>query len=218
MSQAYSLHENAAIPDKGIRTAIKAGGWPLAIALLCLFATALPALAEVRERIEPYAISGRTGMELYLSIGEHGPKAGGGRAIAHTNFKLTWRRNYQRQGNGCTLVAARPKLIITYTLPKPSAPLPAETQRRWDIFVEGIRKHEEVHGAAIKDMVERIEQTTVGFSVPDDPDCRKIRKAIQKPLSEASQAQRQQSRDFDRVEMGKGGNIQQLILGLIGKP
>jgi predicted secreted Zn-dependent protease len=186
--------------------------------MACLLACGGPAMAEVRERVESYAISGRTGVELYLSIGERGPKVGAGRrAIAHTNFKLTWQRNYQRQGTACALVAARPKLIITYTLPKPAGPLPAETQRRWDIFIEGIRRHEEVHGATIREMVRRIEQTTVGFSVPDDPGCRKIRKAIVKPLAEASKAQRRQSREFDRNEMGEGGNIQRLVRGLVGE-
>jgi predicted secreted Zn-dependent protease len=218
MSQAYLLRENAAIPVSGSGGRGKRSGWPAIAAIVCLLACAGPAAAEVQERVEPYAISGRTGVELYLSIGERGPKAGTGRrAIAHTNFRLTWQRNYQRQGTACTLVAARPKLVITYTLPKPAGPLPAETQRRWDIFIEGIRRHEEVHGAAIKEMVKRIEQTTIGLSVPDDPGCRKIRKAIVKPLSEASEAQRRQSREFDRIEMGEGGNIQRLIRGLVGE-
>ncbi|NEK55338.1 DUF922 domain-containing protein, partial [Rhizobium leguminosarum] len=37
-------------------------------------------------------------------------------------------------------------------------------------------------------------------------------------LGEISQRQRQRGRDFDKIEMGDGGNIQQLILKLVNGP
>ncbi|RUV29867.1 DUF922 domain-containing protein, partial [Mesorhizobium sp. M1A.T.Ca.IN.004.03.1.1] len=81
-----------------------------------LFST--PALADWQpvEKIETYAISGQTVEALYVSIGDRGPMIGkdsagnGRRAIAQTNFKLTWQRDYQPQGNACVLRTARPKL------------------------------------------------------------------------------------------------------------
>ncbi len=168
------------------------------------------------ETVETYAISGMSGAELYASIGERGPEARGGvRAIAHTNFKLTWSRKYEPKGGGCTLVSARPRLVITYTLPKPAQRLPDAVGRNWATFIDGVRKHERVHGEMIIDMVKAIEATSVGLSVPNDPDCRKIRVELTKRLSELSLAQRQRSRDFDRVELGEGGNIRQLVLGLV---
>ncbi|MFE0013838.1 DUF922 domain-containing Zn-dependent protease [Mesorhizobium sp. NPDC059054] len=176
-----------------------------------------PAAAKTIEQEKPYAVTGTTGAELYASIGQNGPQVGrsGGRVIAHTFFKLTWRRNYVPENGGCTLKSATPTLIITYTLPKPANPLPPVVQKRWDIFIEGLRRHEKVHGEHIKAMLARIEQTTIGVSVSKDPGCQKIRREIQKPLSDASIAQRQQSRDFDRIEMGSGGVIQRLILELV---
>jgi predicted secreted Zn-dependent protease len=187
--------------------------------LAALFA-ALPVAAHAQwkpvERVEPYAISGRTGPDLYASIGERGPKAGIGRAIAVTNFKLTWQRDYQPQPDGaCTLVSARPKLIISYHLPKPSEKLPEPVATNWKVFAEGVRKHEAVHGEMIVAMVKEIEAFTVGLSVPDDPACKKIRARMTERLSQISQAQRQKSRDFDRVEMSEGGNIHQLILAFV---
>ncbi|MFC3209133.1 DUF922 domain-containing Zn-dependent protease [Aquamicrobium soli] len=193
-------------------------GWGLLLAVPVAACVAAQARADgqVVERTEPYAISGTSGPELYASIGERGPLVGEGvRTIAHTNFKLTWTRDYQRRGNACTLALARPKLIITYTLPKPSAKLPPAVQKRWEVFIDGIRRHEKVHGEDIKSMVKRIEATTIGFTVDNDPKCTKIREAIKEPLSQASLAQRRQSREFDRVEMGEGGNIRRLILGLL---
>ena len=188
-----------------------------ALAALVTLGCCAAAGAEGRvvEQEKPYVIEGASGIELYRSIGERGPLVGASRVIAHTNFKLTWSRKYEPQGSACALVSARPNLVITYTLPKPAKPLSGDAAARWKIFIDGIRRHEKVHGDMIRGMVERIEKTTVGVSAPDDPKCVKVRQAIQAPLSEASLAQRQQSRDFDRIEMSDGGNMHRLILGLV---
>ncbi|WP_139353954.1 DUF922 domain-containing Zn-dependent protease [Sinorhizobium sp. A49] len=187
--------------------------------MLCTFS--LPSMAHAEwqavEKTRTYAISGQTGAELYASIGERGPKVGGlVRAIAHTDFKLTWTRKYEPQANNaCTLVTAKPKLIITYTLPKPSKPLQGAMAQNWETFISGVRSHELVHGDFIKDLVKAIEMTSVGLSVDADPNCRKIRAELTRRLGELSVAQRQRSRDFDRVELSDGGNIHQLILKLV---
>jgi predicted secreted Zn-dependent protease len=172
------------------------------------------------EEVRNYAISGTTGAELYGSIGERGPEVGGqSRVIAHTTFKLTWTRKYERQpDNACKLTVAKPKLTIIYTLPKPSAKLSPSVQASWNSFIEAIRKHERVHGDTIIDMVHEIETLSLGFSAPDDPDCRKIRANLTERLGEISGRQRQRGRDFDRVEMSDGGNVQALILKLVNGP
>ncbi|MEX0347440.1 MAG: DUF922 domain-containing Zn-dependent protease [Rhizobiaceae bacterium] len=168
------------------------------------------------EREKTYAIYGKTGVELYESIGENGPKLGPTRAIAYTDFKLTWRRDYRPQSDGsCKLVSAMPKLIITYKLPKPASRLSSATKRRWATFIDGIRTHEKVHGEQIIDMVRKIEAVSVGFSHDDDPKCKKIYGELKKHLARLSQEQRAQSRAFDKLEMSNGGNVHQLILGLV---
>lgn len=193
---------------------MKAGIWFLAAAL-----AALPARADdwqAVEQIKSYPVSGQTGAELYEAIGRNGPEISlGMRTIAHTSFKLTWRRNYEPQGGNCVLVSAVPKLIITYVLPKPKGKLPAALQPHWQRFYEGVRAHEKVHGDYIRDLVHAIEAETIGLTVPDDPGCTKIKAEMTKRLGALSQTQRQRSRDFDRVEMSEGGNIQQLVLGLV---
>ena len=167
------------------------------------------------EKVETYPVAGLSGPDLYASIGERGPKIGIARAIAHTTFTLTWSRKYETQGGACVLVAAQPKLTITYTLPKPSRQLPAKIAKHWETFVAGLHAHERVHGDMIKDMVRQIEASTVGLSVAGDPDCRKIKTEMTKRLSGLSLAQRARSRDFDQIEMSDGGNIHQLILALV---
>lgn len=196
----------------------KMGIWPAA-GVLAIALGLLPAAAHAEwqavETTRPYAISGRTGPELYASIGARGPQLGGGRVIAHTGFKLTWTRNYQPQASSCVLVSAVPKLTIIYTLPKPSSPLPPAVDAKWQTFITGVAAHEKVHGGYIRDMVHEIEQTSIGFTVANDPDCSKIRVELTKRLGEISGRERQRNRDFDRIEMGQGGNVQQLILALV---
>ena len=170
---------------------------------------------KATETVKTYPVSGRTGIELYRSIGENGPALGPTRAIAHTTFDLKWSRNYQRVGNACTLASAKPFLTIIYTLPKPSNRLPADTARLWETFIEGIRTHEKVHGEQMKEMVDRIIRTTVGLTVENDPECKKIRQEINTPLGAASEEQRRRSREFDQMEMRDGGNVHLLVLDLV---
>ena len=187
--------------------------------LAAIAAGPLPAASadwQAVEKVQTYAVTGTTGPELYDSIGHHGPQAGPLRAIAHTSFKLTWTRNYVPQPDkACMLVSAKPRLIITYVLPKPSQKLPPTIRANWQAFIDGVHKHERVHGDFITAMVKEIETVSVGLSAPDDPDCRKIRTELTRRLAAISQAQRQQSRDFDAVEMNRGGNVHQLILNLV---
>lgn len=187
----------------------------LLAAALALGATAARADWQPVWKTETYAVNGRTGIDLYRSIGERGPKAGPGRAIAYTTFDLKWSRKYVPDGDGCTLASARPHLIILTRVPKPANPLPAELKRRWSVFIAGIHAHERVHGDIIIEMVKAIEQVSVGFSVPDDPDCRKIRAELTKKLAAMSEEQRRRSRDFDRAELTEGGNVHALVLALV---
>ncbi|MBV2143369.1 DUF922 domain-containing protein [Falsochrobactrum sp. TDYN1] len=170
---------------------------------------------EAVEIIKPYAIAGRTAPQLYESIGARGPKIGKARVIAHTSYVLTWERQFDRSNNTCTVVSATPKLKITYTLPKPSQKLPSPVRENWDVFYEGIRKHELVHGDIAKDMTREIVRKTVGLSVASDPKCQKIRKVLAKEITNMVDVQRTRGRDFDRVEMSSDGNVQQLILSFL---
>jgi predicted secreted Zn-dependent protease len=187
------------------------------ILLSALFFAASAAAQEWQavERVEPYSVAGSTGLEIYQSIGARGPKLGVARVIAHTGFKLTWTRKYERQGNACTITVNKPKLIITYTLPKLKTKLSEPLKSRWDTFIAGVTAHEKVHGDFIRDMVKEIEAASVGMTVENDPNCQKIRPQLQAKLGELSQAQRTRSRDFDQVELNDGGNVHQLILQLV---
>lgn len=177
-----------------------------------------PALAwEAVEQVKTYPVSGQSGFELYRSVGENGPVISGGRrTIAHTTFKLTWRRDYRERDDGSCVIAANvPKLIITYTLPKPRGKVPPGVATAWKRFQDGLAAHERVHGQHIIEMVQAIEAVSVGLSAPDDPGCHKVRAELQTHLKRLSDEQRARGREFDQVEMGAGGAVEKLVLGLV---
>ena len=189
------------------------------LVLALLATTPASALAgwQPVERVEHYQVRGSTGIELYRSIGEHGPKAGPGRAIAFTTYELLWSRDYRPEAGGCTLKTARPRLTIIYRLPKPSGKLAAPLDRLWARFIAGIEKHERVHGEIILEATRRIEAATVGLRVEGDAGCKAIRAEVQKHVAAAAADMRAASRDFDKREMSDGGNVHRLVLQLVNE-
>ena len=195
---------------------------PLRRALVSLFVILQPLSAsaggKVIEQVKTYTVTGTTGIELYRSIGERGPQLGASRTIAHTGFRLTWKRDYQRRGNDCVLASAIPTLVITTTLPEASGKLSPPVRKSWENFVAGVTAHEAVHAGHIRDLVADIEKSTIGLTEPGDPDCRKIRERMQPILGALSKAERQKQRDFDAAEFADGGAVHQLILALANGP
>jgi predicted secreted Zn-dependent protease len=174
-----------------------------------------PRLRLSVERTATYAISGATGPELYLSIGENGPLTGPTRAIAQTVWDLKWRRDYRTEGSACVLKSALPFLTITTTLPKPKARLSGGASQLWKTFIDGIIAHEKTHSADIFAMTDEIIAATAGLRVENDLGCKVIRAETLKRVKAANEAYKAKSRAFDQAEMANGGNVQRLILGLV---
>jgi len=183
-----------------------------------LLMAAVPVAAQEwqpTQKVEHYKINGTSPMELYQSIGERGPQLGGGRVIAHTSFKLTWQRDYQQQGQACVLASAKPKLIITYTLPKPAQKLPSDVAAKWQAFYDGIVTHEKLHGQFMKDLTQQIQDVSIGLRDENDPGCKKVRAALQAQLKPISDAHVARHSEYDQVEMSPGGAVHQLILAFL---
>lgn len=201
------------MPDPNGRFRLKAS-----ITALILAFSASPTFAnenwKASEETTYYAISGTTPDALYQSIGQRGPQIGSGktRVIAHTRYVLRWDRKFDHTNGACTILSAKPKLKITYTLPKPSQTLSPSVKQDWDIFFDGIRRHELVHGDHAKEMAQDIVRETVGLSIPNDPDCKKIKKELIRIIEGHVDQQRARGRAFDHIEMGNSGNIQRLVL------
>ena len=187
----------------------------LLAALVASLSAALPAAAQewqATEKVEHYKVNGTAPMELYQSIGERGPKLSLGRVIAHTTFKLTWQRDYQQQGAACVLATAKPRLVITYTLPKPAQKLSPEVAAKCQAFYDGIVEHEKLHGQFMKDLTQAIQDVSIGLRDENDPGCKKVRAALQAQLKPISDAHVARHSEYDQVEMSPGGAVHQLIL------
>ncbi len=183
--------------------------------LAASLAAAMPAAAQewqATEKVEHYKVNGTAPMELYQSIGERGPKLSLGRVIAHTTFKLTWQRDYQQQGQACVLATAKPRLVITYTLPRPAQKLSPEVAAKWEAFYDGIVEHEKLHGQFMKDLTQSIQDVSIGLRDENDPGCKKVRAALQAQLKPISDAHVARHSEYDQVEMSPGGAVHQLIL------
>lgn len=190
----------------------------LLAALLISSPAAMPASAQdwqAIEHVDHYRVNGTSPMALYQSIGERGPKLSLGRVIAHTTFKLTWQRDYQQQGQACVLASAKPKLIITYTLPKPAQKLPSDVAAKWKTFYDGIVTHEKLHGQFMKDLTQQIQNVSIGLRDENDPGCKKVRAALQAQLKPISDAHVARHSEYDQVEMSPGGAVHQLILAFL---
>ena len=165
--------------------------------------------------ITHYPVDGGTGFELYQSIGENGPQVSLRRAIALTEYELLWGRDYTPVGTACRITRAQPFVTITYTLPKPRGRLTGATAAKWAAFSDGIWVHEQVHGDYVRAMVDDIVGETLGLTIDADPDCRKTRAEVQRRVILAHQRYKAKNRAFEASEMAPGGNVHQLILGLV---
>lgn len=180
--------------------------------LAALLAISVPtaALAE-GVGLKTFPVSGSTGFELYESIGRNGPKG----AIAETRYSLTWLRLFDEVDGDCRLIRFRPRLTITKVLPKPKGKLPDALQRKWDVFIEGVSRHEDVHVRMIREMVAATQASTAGAFVADDPTCTKVKKEVSRRIDEAIAGYKASSRAFDKEELSDGGNVHRLILALV---
>ena len=170
---------------------------------------------QAKVNITHYPVDGGTGFELYQSIGQNGPVVSLKRAIALTEYELLWGRDYTPEGTACRITRAQPFLTITYTLPRPRGQLSGAIAAKWAAFSEGIWVHEQVHGAYIRGMVDDIIDETAGLVMESDPDCRKLRAEVERRVILAHERYKDTNRRFEASEMAPGGNVHQLILGLV---
>lgn len=176
-----------------------------------------PAGWKPTEKIERYAISGQSELDLYKSIGEKGPMVRGGkvRAIAYTDFKLTWTRRYEKQNGGCRIAENTPNVTIIYRFPKPAGKLAPAVKARWDTFEAGIETHERQHGRFIMEMVTRMVAETSGLSAANDPSCKKVRAELTRRLGAAFKEKSGKDAAFDKAEMGDDGTVRRLVMTFV---
>ncbi|MEO0636102.1 MAG: DUF922 domain-containing protein [Pseudomonadota bacterium] len=169
------------------------------------------------ERIVTYSVSGADGRAIYDDIGRKGPRITEAQrpVIAHMTFDLKWGRDYKKTGAGCVLTRVQPFLTITYTLPKAEG-VSGELARKWQVFAAGIEVHERQHGAYARMLAEEIlAQTRDLTTASDNANCDGLRAAVQVEVADAFSRYKARNLEFETREMSAGGNVHQLILGLV---
>lgn len=170
------------------------------------------------EKIERYAISGQSELDLYKSIGDKGPMVRGGkvRAIAYTDFKLTWTRRYENDASGgCRIAENTPNITIIYRFPKPAGKLSPSVKANWNTFEAGIETHERQHGQFIMQMVRRMVAETSTLSAANDPSCKKVRTELTRRMGAAFKEKSGKDAAFDKAEMGDGGTVRRLVMTFV---
>ena len=113
-----------------------------------------------------YAILRKSGAESMPRSASAAPRSADPRHRLH-QFQLTWTRKSERQampGSRFGAAEAHDHLHVA----EASQELPAPLAGNWN-FHRRRAHHESVHGDIIKDMVKKIEASTVGLTVPGDP-------------------------------------------------
>src|SRR5690606_41719620 len=98
---------------------------------------------------------------------------------------------------------------------KPPQEFPTALDESGQRGYQSIEAHELVHGDQAKEITRETVRKSVGLSVPNDPQCQKIRRVLAKEISEMVKVQQAWGREFEQKEMSHGGNVHQLILTFV---
>ncbi len=185
--------------------------------LSALACAATPAAATVKTSVESksYEISGRNGSELLSAMDRRGPKHGFlTRAIAQTSYTVNWEIEWAQKNDTCRLKSALATLSIVYTYPKVSSKMSASLKKKWDRFYGGVKAHEETHGRLASQMVKAADKAIAGFTMKNDPGCRKAQSAIKRRVDAVYADYEARQVHFDKTEHEQGGAVDRLVRAL----
>lgn len=167
---------------------------------------------KVKSTIKTYMISGADGEALLAQMDRKGPKHGLlTRAIAQTRYAITWDIAWSSSESGCRVEDASAKVDVTYTYPRVASKLSPAMAARWNAFLRGVRKHEEMHGTIARRMVSAAEKAVLAVSIKKDRNCRKARAEVRRRIDAIYAKYEAQQRRFDDVEHRDGGNVSRLV-------
>lgn len=183
-------------------------------------AAAGPAAAGVKVTVKTdhYEISGKSGEALVAAMDRRGPKHGFlTRAIAQTRYEIGWDLEWAEKAGNCRVRKVTGELSITYTYPKVSGPVGAALGKRWARFMDGVRRHEETHGAIARRMVTAAERAIAKTSTTGDPGCVRSRSEVKRRVNGIYAEYEAKQLRFDEIEHSDGGNVEKLVVSLLKK-
>jgi len=115
--------------------------------VVTLLVAGVGAAVDIEETLEHYDISGSKAGQLKRAMKRLGPREGGGRYVAYTEWILTWTYTFDERETECRFDSFDVRAAITMTLPRwdPGDDAPVELVERWERFIEALERHENGH-------------------------------------------------------------------------
>jgi len=171
---------------------------------------------RIKERTKYYSISGKTGKQLFRSIGRKGPRRGHAIATTRTDVKVRNIRTKKR-GRSCIVTRADVIVTLTYTLPRwrGSRRASKRVRRSWNAFAARVNRHERKHGQISKKYAKKLYREIRRMKGRVSRNCRDFGdRAARRIAKLQSQADREHAR-FDRREASSRARVRRLQVALI---
>ena len=171
---------------------------------------------RIKERTQYYSITGKTGKQLFRSIGRRGPRRGHAIATTKTSVKIRNIRTKKR-GRSCVVTRADVIVTLTYTLPRwrGSTRASRRVRKRWNAFAARVNRHEKKHGQISKNYAKKLYREIRRMKGRVSRNCRDFGKRAERRIVKLqSQAERQHAL-FDRREDRSSARVRRLQVALI---
>jgi len=117
------------------------------VVMLLVAGAGVGAAVDVEETLEHYDIAGSKAGQLKRAMKRLGPREGGRRYVAYTEWILTWTYTFDERETECRFDSFDVRAAITTILPRwdPGDDASVELLERWERFVEALERHESGH-------------------------------------------------------------------------
>ncbi len=196
------------------------------VVLTCIIlATAVGATSKaaakplIKTKTDYYSVKGSTGSNLLSQMNKRGPKHGWwARSIAQTRYTTSWGASWRHRDGACRAFKAPVELSVTFVYPRLDGAVSATLKKRWNGFMTGVTKHEKYHGDLARKMVFAVEKEILSTNLKtSDTNCRGMKQLLGKRVDSVMNDYERRQKAFDRTEHRDGGNVDKLVLNLIGK-
>jgi len=170
---------------------------------ISLFAGSAHARVIVKESTKYYSIKGRTGVEIYRSIGLRSQRgAGVQHAIATTTSSISIKNVKTKiRRSRCVVVSADVRLNLVYRYPRwnrrGASP---KVRKAWKAFYAHAVRHEETHGAIAKKYANRIHRELLRTTGRVSRQCTDFGRNAERKLKRLASRLDREQRRFDRRE------------------
>lgn len=172
---------------------------------LCLLCAALPAAAQVNERLErsEYTVWANAQPTLAQAISAASPiKIDGKTYHGYTRWRIDWSFTWNPLADGrCQIDQVTTKLYGHITLPALFL-ASSDQQQRFDTYLKALNQHELGHYAIGQSAAQRIDQQLA--KLPTQPDCTSLERTANKLGHDILQDATEQGKRYDQdTEYGK---------------